>query len=85
MLSGLLDWVTWGWPFHAAIMYVYYQAKVSSAAGVNPFYSYIGWEAVAWGAFGLVIVLSALYGALRLPLLLWIAATILVVHSAVAH
>jgi len=85
VLSGLLDWITWGWPFHAAIMYVYYQAKVSSAAGVNPFYSYIGWEGVAWGAFGVVIVLSAIYGALRLPLLLWLVATILVVHSAVAH
>ena len=85
VLSGLLDWVTWGWPFHATIMYVYYQSKVSSAAGLNPFYSYIGWEEVAWGLFGVVIVLTALYGALRLPLLFWVAAVIFVVHSAVAH
>ena len=85
VLSGLLDWVTWGWPFHSTIMYVYYQIKVSSAAGHNPVYSYIGWEAVAWGAFGIVIVLSALYGAFRLPLLFWVAATIFVVHSLVGH
>ena len=85
VLSGLLDWVTWGWPFHATIMYVYYQSKVSSAAGLNPFYSYIGWEEVAWGLFGVVIVLTALYGALRLPLLFWVAAVIFVVHSAVSH
>jgi phosphatidylinositol glycan class B len=85
VLSGLLDWITWGWPFHATVMYVYYQSKLASAAGVNPVYSYIGWEWVAWGLFGVVIVLCALYGALRLPLLLWVAATIFVVHSAVSH
>ena len=85
VLSGLLDWITWGWPFHSTIMYIYYQSKVSSVAGLNPVYSYIGWEAVAWGLFGVVIVLSALYGALRLPLLFWVAATIFVVHSLVGH
>ena len=85
VLSGLLDWVTWGWPFHATIMYVYYQTKVSSAAGLNPFYSYVGWEGVAWGFFGVVIVLCALYGALRLPLLFWVAVIIFVVHSAFSH
>jgi GPI mannosyltransferase 3 len=85
VLSGLLDWVTWGWPFHSTIMYVYYQIKVSSAAGLNPVYSYIGWEAVAWGLFGVVIVLAALYGALRLPLLFWVAATIFVAHSLFSH
>ena len=85
VLSGLLDWITWGWPFHSTIMYVYYQMKVSSSAGLNPVYSYIGWEAVAWGVFGIVIVLSALYGAFRLPLLFWVAVTIFVVHSAFAH
>ena len=77
VLSGLLDWVTWGWPFHATLLYVYYSAKVSSAAGLNPFYSYFGWEGVAWGLFGVVIVLCALYGAVRLPLLLWVAAAYL--------
>ena len=84
-LSGLLDWVTWGWPFHATVMYVYYSTKVSSAAGINPFYSYIGWEWVSWGFFSVVIVLCALNGALRLPLLFGVAVTIFVVHSAVSH
>jgi GPI mannosyltransferase 3 len=85
VLSGLLDWITWGWPFHSTIMYIYYQSKVSSVAGLNPIYSYIGWEAVAWGLFGIVIVLSTLYGAFRLPLLFWVAAVIFVVHSLVSH
>ncbi len=83
--SGLFDWITWGLPFHAMAMYVYWASKVASAAGINPFYSYIGWQWVAWGPFAIVIVLCALYGALRLPLLLWVVATILVVHSAVFH
>jgi GPI mannosyltransferase 3 len=85
VLSGLLDWITWGWPFHSSIMYVYYQSKVASSVGVNPFYSYLGWEWVSWGLFGAVILICALYGALRLPLLFWVAATIFVVHSAVSH
>jgi GPI mannosyltransferase 3 len=85
LASGLLDWITWGWPFHAAVMYVYYQAKISSAAGINPIYSYIGWEWVSWGLFGVVIVLCALYGALRLPLLLGVVLVILVAHSLIGH
>jgi hypothetical protein len=85
VLGGLLDWFTWGWPFHSSIMYVYYQLKVASAAGINPVYYYLGWEWVSWGLFGVVIVISAFYGALRLPLLFWVAATVFVVHSAVGH
>ena len=27
-----------------SVTYVYYASKVASAAGINPFYSYIGWE-----------------------------------------
>ncbi len=74
-----------GMAISLSISYVYYASKVASVAGLNPVYSYIGWEAVAWGLFGVVVVLSALYGALRLPLLLWVAATIFVVHSLVSH
>jgi len=83
--SALFDWITLGAPFHALIMYVYYQSKVASAAGLNPFYSYLGWEWVSWGVFGFVIVLSALHGALRLPALLVVAGTIFLVHSAIPH
>jgi hypothetical protein len=85
VLSGLLDWVTWGWPFHATVMYVYYTSKVASAAGLNPVYSYLGWQWVAWGPFSVVIVLCALYGAQRLPLLFWVAVTIFIIHSAISH
>ena len=85
VLSGLLDWATWGWPFHALIMYVYYQVKVSSAAGINPIYSYVGWEWVSWGLFGIIIVICAIAGGVRLPLLLGVAVVILVIHSAIGH
>ena len=87
VLSGLLDWITWGWPFHSTVMYVYYNSVggVASFFGRNPVYSYLGWEWVSWGLFSVVIVICALYGATRLPLLFWVAATIFVVHSAVTH
>jgi phosphatidylinositol glycan class B len=85
--SGLLDWITWGWPFHSTAMYVYYASirGVGSFFGRNPVYSYIGWEWVSWGLFGVVIVLCALYGALRLPLLFWLAVIIFAAHSAISH
>ena len=83
--SALFDWITWGWPFHAMVMYVYWASKVAPVVGINPVYSYIGWEAVSWGLFGVVIVLCAIYGALRLPVLLLVAVVIFVVHSAVGH
>ena len=87
VLSGLLDWVTWGWPFHAYVTYVYDLTigGVAKVFGSNPVYSFIGWEWVAWGGFGIVIVLCAIYGGLRLPVLLLIVATIFAVHSAVGH
>ena len=87
VLSGLLDWVTWGWPFHAYITYVYDLSIGGLAApfGRNPVYSFIGWEWVAWGGFGIAIVLCAIYGGLRLPVLLLIVATIFVLHSAIGH
>jgi len=88
LLSGLLDWVTWGWPFHAYVAYVYNQSVggVENAFGSsNPFYSYFGWEWVAWGVFGIVVVLCAIYGGLRLPFLLLIVATTFVLHSAIGH
>jgi phosphatidylinositol glycan class B len=88
LLSGLLDWVTWGWPFHAYFTYVYDLSVggVANAFGSpNPFYSYIGWEWVAWGVFGIVVVLCAIYGGLRLPVLLLIVATIFALHSAIGH
>lgn len=87
VLSGLLDWVTWGWPFHAYIAYVYDMTfgGVAAAFGSNPPYSFIGWEWVAWGVFGIVIVLCAIYGGLRLPFLLLIVAAIFVLHSVIGH
>ncbi len=86
LLSGLLDWKTWGWPFHASVMYVYYMTLGGEAAFFrhNPFYSYIGWQWVAWGVFGVVIMLCAVYGALRLPLVGVVALAIFVLHSAIS-
>lgn len=87
VLSGLLDWITWGWPFHSTVMYIYYNSfgGVASYFGRNPVYSYLGWEWVSWGFFGIVVVLCALYGAVRLPALFWAAVTIFVTHSAISH
>ena len=87
LLSGLLDWITWGWPFQSLALSIYYNsfAEVASFFSTSPLLAYVGWEWVYWGPIGIVIVLCALYGGVRLPLLLLMAAAIFVVHSAIAH
>jgi hypothetical protein len=57
---------------------------VAKYFGSNPFYCFIGSEWVAGGA-RIVIVLCAIYGGLRLPVLQLIVAATFALHSAIGH
>jgi hypothetical protein len=86
VLSGLLDWVTWGWPFHACLTYIYGLSVggVAKAFGSNPFYSFIGWN----GRLGRVRNRDrSLRDLWRLEAagMLLIVATIFTMHSAIGH
>jgi hypothetical protein len=88
LLCGVLDWVTWGWPFQSFVLSVYYNMVTGVAAayfgvGSPLYYAGLGW--FAWGPVGLLIVPCALWGGRRLPLLLLVAAVIYIVHSVIGH
>ncbi len=87
LLSGLLDWVTWGYPFQSLALSLYYNSilGVASYFSVSPLLAYFGWQWVYWGPFGITIAFCALYGGRRLPMLLLVAAAIFLVHSAIGH
>ncbi len=89
LLCGLLDWVTWGWPFQSFVMNIYANmiAGVAANFGLKSSLYYVGVTWFAWGLPGIVIVLCALRGGLRLPLplLLLVAGMIFLVHSAIGH
>jgi phosphatidylinositol glycan class B len=85
--SGALDAVTLGYPFASLWRYVVYNLYdgVSSTFGVEPWNYYLLGELGVWGGACATLLLLATVGALRKPLLLMVAGSILVTHSAIAH
>ncbi len=87
VLGGLLDWATWSYPFQSIWLNFWLNVveKVSEAFGTSPPYQIAAYLVKYWGgAFG-VLALGAIVGARRLPLLLFVAAGILLLHTAIAH
>jgi hypothetical protein len=87
LLSGLLDALTWDWPFQSMALNLWVNVMEGVAAGFGraPFYQYLSLEVTYWsGAFVLILSL-AFYAGRRLPVLLAVAATIFIVHSLLAH
>ncbi len=86
---GVLDWITWGVPFNSIIQYVKYQGSSigetgSGKFGYIPWYSYPAWILAYYsGAFALMVV-TALVGMRRLPLLMVVAVANVLVLELVA-
>jgi phosphatidylinositol glycan class B len=85
--SGALDAVTLGYPFASLWRYVVYNLYdgVSSTFGVEPWNYYLLGELGVWGGACATLLLLATVGALRKPLLLAVAGSILLTHSVIAH
>jgi hypothetical protein len=85
--AGLLDTLTLGYPFASIWRYVLYNTfyGVSSTFGVEPWWYYILGELGVWGGAATTLLLLAVIGARRVPLLLVTAAMIFAVHSAIPH
>jgi phosphatidylinositol glycan class B len=86
LLGGLLDWFTWGKPFHALLKYVWFNLKKSAYKfGAYPFSYY---AKVAWTANGpaiLVIVAGLALSVRRTPKLSALVIAYVLVHCLVPH
>jgi hypothetical protein len=87
LLSGLLDALTWSWPFQSMALNLWINIGQGIAAGFSksPLYQYLSLAVTYWsGAFVLIVAL-ALVGARRLPVLLLVALTIYAAHTLLSH
>lgn len=86
LISGALDYLTWGQFFASTVRYVQVNSSgVADAFGKQPYRQYLTWEARTWG-FGIPLIgLTALIGTRKLPLLAVMAAVTLITFSLVGH
>jgi len=87
ILSGLLDWLTWSSPFHSYFAYVRANVGQGTAAafGTQPWYGYIGYEALDTLGLMVLFALLAIPAARRLPLPAIGAVAIVATFSLVGH
>lgn len=87
-LFGVVDWITWGAPFHSAVEYLEFNVFDGGASrfGTAPFAYYARFFAGATGPVG-AVALSALIliAARRAPALLAVTVAFLVLHSITPH
>ncbi len=85
--AGLLDWVTYSYPFQSFIMNVWANlfSGISAHYGGQPVYYYADLEVHYLGGFMAVLALLALLGGLRRPMLLLLALVIIGTHTALSH
>jgi phosphatidylinositol glycan class B len=87
LLAGLLDALTWSYPFQTIWLnfWVNVVLQASEYWGTSAWYKLVGLLILSWGGSFVLIGLAALWGARRLPLLLLVAATIVAAHSLIPH
>ena len=87
LLAGLLDWLTWGAPFHSFWQNFSINLLEGKAAsfGTQPIFWYLLFYANAWPGFVAVGLALMLLGARRAPLLFVVPLVILVSHSLIGH
>jgi len=85
--AGILDTLTLGYPVASVWRYLVYNVYygVSSTFGVESWDFYLRGELGVWGPISGTLLLMAMLGGRRMPLLLMAAITILAVHSSIAH
>jgi hypothetical protein len=88
LLSGLLDSLTWDYPFEPVWKsFAENLLKgVAAANGEQPWYQYVAWMIQYWGGAGAVLVAAlAVIGAMRMPQLATAGLLIIVSHSVIGH
>jgi hypothetical protein len=87
LLGGLLDFLTWTYPWQTIWLYYEYDILYSVAAGFGPepIYYYIGYLVLLWSGSSVVLAGLALIGARHQPLVFVLALMTLLTHMAIAH
>jgi hypothetical protein len=85
--GGILDWITWGAPFHSLRRYIEFNVieDGSSRFGVEPWGYYLASLASAVGTAGFIIILLLGASARRAPALLASIVAFVLAHSAIPH
>jgi hypothetical protein len=83
LIAGLLDFITWSYPFQSTVLNLWINIAQKKAAhfGVSPWYFYVKWLIKRLGP----LVLLAIIGARRSPLLSWLVVVIILSHSVIGH
>jgi phosphatidylinositol glycan class B len=87
LLVGIIDALTWSYPFQSIWLNFWLNVveRVSESFGSAPWYMVAVDQVTFWGVAIAPIMLAVLWGGVRLPLLLLVAATIFATHAAIAH
>jgi phosphatidylinositol glycan class B len=84
---GVLDAATWGAPFQSVWLNYIRNAEqgVSAAMGTQPWFFYIAYYLVAWGAAAGILVGCAILGAVRVPILGAVVLCTIGLHALIPH
>lgn len=87
LVGGLLDWATWGQPFHSAIVYIEFNVLSDGASffGTQPWSFFISTFWSSTGPLALLIVLGFVLGARLDPGTALLVPAYVLMHSFVPH
>lgn len=87
LAAGMLDWATWGYPFHSFWRYFYLYGIENKSAqwGVLPWYGFAKYYVLFWSGFTVPFAVLVLIGARRAPYLLVIPLIIVISHTFIGH
>jgi hypothetical protein len=87
LASGILDALTWQYPFQSIWLNIWVNLYegISNRFAILPWFYTVGFLGYFWGGAFAFIVSLAMLGGRRLPLLLGLVATILMMHSLIGH
>ncbi|HEX2038337.1 MAG TPA: hypothetical protein VHF47_01250 [Acidimicrobiales bacterium] len=87
LVYGVVDWATWGVPFHSAWEYVNWNVMkdVAGAFGESPFHYYLRFLFLSIGPVSLLLVVLAAAAGRRAPALVAAPLVFLLAHSVEGH
>lgn len=87
LLAGILDWVTWGYPFESAWRYIDYNLfhGMQRDFGGEPWYQYADYLLYYWGPGIALLVLLGIVGSVYVPVLLVMAVIIALEHTFIVY